>query len=94
MPKPRQALPRLTAADAEAVALTAVAFVAADDALLSRFVALTGCGADDIRPRLAEPAFLGAVLDFLLGDEPTTLAFAEAEGFPPETVGLARALLP
>lgn len=93
-PKLKTAPAKLTPQDAEAVALKALTFIAADDALLSRFVALTGCGIDDLRLRLSDPAFLGAVLDFVLGDEATTVAFAEREGFPPETTALARALLP
>lgn len=86
--------PRLGAEDAQAVALKALAFIAGDDALMSRFVALTGCGLEDIKARMADNGFLGAVLDFLLADEPSLLAFAEAEDLAPETPMLARRLLP
>ncbi|MGE5475484.1 MAG: DUF3572 domain-containing protein [Bacteroidales bacterium] len=90
-PKARQpAPPKLGFEEAQAVALKALTYVAGDDALLSRFVALTGCGVDDIKARLADAAFLGAVLDFLLADEASLLAFAEAEGMAPETPMLAR----
>lgn len=90
-PKARPAAPpKLTADDAQAVALKALVFIAGDDALLSRFVTLTGCGLDDIKARMADAAFLAAVLDFLLGDEPSLLAFTEAEGLAPETPMLAR----
>lgn len=82
--------PRLGVEDAQAVALKALAFLAGDDALLSRFVALTGCGLDDIKARMADNGFLAAVLDFLLADEPSLLAFAEAEDLAPETPMLAR----
>lgn len=85
---------KLTVDDAEAVALKAIAFIAADDQLLSRSVALTGCGLDDVKRRMADRAFLGAVLDFVLGDEGTVVAFAEHEGMHPETPMLARAKLP
>jgi hypothetical protein len=94
-PKPRiSAPPALDAEAAQAVALQAVAFIAADDELLPRFVALSGCGLDDLKARIEEPSFLGGVLDFILADEPTLLAFAEAGGFPPETPMAARAKLP
>ena len=83
-----------SAEDAQTVALKAIAFIAADEELLPRFVALTGCGADEIKSRIADPAFLGGVLDFILGDEPTLLAFAEAEQFAPETPMAARHKLP
>jgi hypothetical protein len=80
--------------DAQAVALQAIAFIAGDEELLSSFVALTGCGIDEIRQRIAEDAFLGGVLDFILGDEATLLAFAEASGLAPETPMAARARFP
>lgn len=90
-PRPRAAVPpKLGIAEAQAVALKALGHVAGDDALLSRFVALTGCGLDDIKARLGDNGFLAAVLDFLLADEPSLLAFVEAESMAPETPMLAR----
>ena len=80
--------------EAQAVALQAIAFIASDDELLSRFVALTGCGQDEIRDRIGQDTFLGGVLDFILADEPTLIAFAEATGLAPETPMAARARLP
>ncbi len=91
-PQPGPAIRSLE--EAEAVALKAIAFIAADEELLSRFVALTGCGADDIRQRIQDPGFLGGVLDFILTDEPTLLAFAEAAELAPETPMAARNRLP
>ncbi|MTJ83187.1 MAG: DUF3572 domain-containing protein [Telmatospirillum sp.] len=93
-PKSRPVVLRLTRPDAEALALKAIAFVVGDDTLLSRFLALTGCGVDDLRTRLGDPSFLGAVLDFVQGDEGTAAAFSLAEGLAPETLTQARALLP
>lgn len=86
--------PVLTVEDAQAVALKAVAFIAADDELLPRFVALSGCGLEDIRQRISDAAFLGGVIDFILGDEPTLLAFVAAADLTPETPMLARMKLP
>jgi hypothetical protein len=82
------------AEDAQTVALKAVAFLAADEELLPRFVALTGSGLDEIRSRIGDPSFLGGVLDFILADEPTLLAFVEAEQLAPETPMAARHKLP
>jgi hypothetical protein len=84
----------LSVEDAQAVALKAVAFIAADDELLSRFVALTGCGLDGIRRRISDAGFLGGVLDFILADEPTLLTFVAAADLVPEMPALARAKLP
>jgi hypothetical protein len=92
--RPTARPPVLTVEDAQAVALKAVAFIAADDDLLPRFVALSGCGMDDIRQRIGDPAFLGGVLDFVLADEPTLLAFVAAAELAPETPMAARAKLP
>lgn len=90
-PKARPAAPpRLSPEDAQVVALQALGFIAGDDALLSRFVALTGCGLDEVKARIGDAGFLGAVLDFLLADEPSLLAFAESAGLAPETPMLAR----
>lgn len=91
---PFRAKTAMPTVDAGTLALKAVAFVAADEGLLPRFVALTGCGSEDLKARLIDPAFLGGVLDFVLGDEPTAAAFAEAEGLPPEALMQARARLP
>jgi hypothetical protein len=95
VPSPRAAVPpALSVEDAQAVALKAVAFIAADDDLLARFTALSGCGLDDIRQRIADAAFLGGVLDFVLADETTLLALVEAMELAPQTPMMARAKLP
>lgn len=81
--------------DAVVVGLCAVAHVAGDEALMARFVALTGCGADDFRQRVDDPAFLGAVLDFVLQEgDAAVMAVAQAAGIPPEAVMTVRAGLP
>jgi hypothetical protein len=89
---PKSPLPGHDAA--EALALQAVAMIAADEDLLPRFLALTGCGLDELRVRLAEPEFLGAVLDFVLESDETAQKLAELAGIQPETLLLARSKLP
>lgn len=85
----------LSQQDAEAVALHALAHVAGDDPLLSRFVTLTGCAEDDLRQRMGDPAFLAAILDFVLEDgDHTVIAVAEAAGIKPEMMIAVRAKLP
>ena len=79
---------------AVAIAAQAVAFLAADDDRLGRFLALTGLSPTELKTGLGQPAFLGAVLDHLLGDEPLLLAFAEAVEIAPELPAAARRLLP
>lgn len=92
--RPSAVPPALSLDDAQTIALKAIAFIAADEELLPDFVALTGCGLDDIRSRIGDPGFLGGVLDFILGDEPTLLAFVAAEDLAPETPMAARNKLP
>jgi hypothetical protein len=82
------------AGGAEAVAIEALAFIAGDDKLLPRFLAITGIEAHAIRQAAREPGFLAGVLDFLLAHEPSLIAFCEASGRKPETVMAARRSLP
>lgn len=80
--------------EAQTVALRALAFIAEDPDRLARFLALSGCGPADLRERIGDPAFLGGVLDFLMGHEPDLIAYAEWAELDPETPGMARQLLP
>lgn len=79
---------------AEALALRAVAMVVADEDLLPRFLAMTGSGLDELRQRVNDAEFLGAVLDFVLEDDATVQALAEAAEITPEAVMAARRHLP
>lgn len=79
---------------AEALALQAVALIVADEDLLPRFLALSGCGLEDLRHRVGDADFLGAVLDFMLESDDTAQALADAAGVPPESLLLARSRLP
>lgn len=76
------------------MALQALAAIVADEDLLLRFLALTGSGPDDLRQRIADADFLGAVLDFVLWDDAMVQKVAEAAGVTPEAVMIARAKLP
>lgn len=80
--------------EAEAVAVSALGFVAADPELLPRFLAVTGIEASAIREAAREPGFLAGVLQFILAHEPTLLRFAEETGTPPASVGKAMRALP
>ena len=80
--------------EAEAVAVSALGFVAADPELLPRFLAITGIEAASIRRAAAEPGFLAGVLQFILAHEPTLMRFCEETGTPPAAVGKALRALP
>lgn len=79
---------------AETVALQALTFIVGDEDRMDRFLALTGLGPDDVKSRIGDPAFLGGVLDHLLGFEPDLMAFAEEAELDPAQVQRARAGLP
>lgn len=79
---------------AEEVAIAALGFIAADAALLPRFLAITGIEAQAIRHAAREPGFLAGVLQFIAAHEPTLLAFAENAGIQPASVLAAMRVLP
>ncbi|MGE0716204.1 MAG: DUF3572 family protein [Alphaproteobacteria bacterium] len=93
IPKPVRAKP-LDRAGAEALALRALAWIAAEDDRLSRLLALSGVDLAQLRARAADPALLGGVLDCLLGDEGWVTDFAAEAGIDPAVVARARRLLP
>jgi hypothetical protein len=76
------------------LAIQALGFLAAEDEVLGRFLGTTGLGIDDLRERPDDPAILGAVLDFLLSDEPLLLQFCKEVDCPPEWPARARTKLP
>jgi hypothetical protein len=84
----------ISPASAEITALRALAWVVGDQDRAGRFLASTGCDADTLRRRAGEAEMLGAVLDFLLDDEGSLLAFADAADLPAQSVALARVALP
>lgn len=80
--------------DAEALAIKALGFVAADETLLPRFLQLTGIEASAIRQAATEPGFLAGVLQFIADHEPTLMQFSEQTSTEPELVGAALRALP
>ena len=75
---------------AETLALQALSFLVEDEDRLD----LSGLDQNDLRDRIADPAFLGGVLDHILGHEPDLLDFAAAADIDPTVVLRARATLP
>ena len=68
------------------LAVEALAFLAADEARLERFLAVTGLGPHNLRRAAADPGFLDAVLEYLAADERLLVAFAAGSGRRPEDV--------
>lgn len=79
---------------AEIIAIQGLAFLAADDDLMGAFLDLSGLDPAELRARLSEPAFLVAVLDFILAEDARVLAFCEAAELKPNMPGEARRAIP
>lgn len=79
---------------AQTIALQALGWIAADDALFPVFLAATGASLTELRSRAGDPLFLAAVLDFLLQEDAWVLDFSAQNGLPPASLQSARAALP
>ncbi len=80
--------------DAETIALRALAFIASDEDAMGGFLGRCGADIETVRTRAKDPEFLGFVLDHLMTEDESVIAFASAEGLDPTQVVEARAALP
>ena len=78
---------------AEIVAIQALTFVAGDPERLGLFLAESGLGPETLRTAAANPQFLASVLDFVMRDDVTVKAFADASQLHPTNVAAARQAL-
>ncbi|OIQ29818.1 MAG: hypothetical protein BM562_10495 [Alphaproteobacteria bacterium MedPE-SWcel] len=83
-----------SADQAEVLSLKALSWLAGSDELLPVFLGASGASLSDLRDRVNDPAFLGAVLDFLLMDDAWVMAFCDIEALPYSALVEARAALP
>ena len=74
---------------AEIVAIQALTFVAGDPERLGLFLAESGLGPETLRTAAANPQFLASVLDFVMRDDATVKAFAEASKLHPTNIAAA-----
>jgi hypothetical protein len=79
--------------EAEALAMSALQFLACEPERIGRFLALSGLGPADIRAGAETPDFQQAVLAHLLEDESALLVFATQAGVKPEKIAEAERLL-
>ncbi|SFB60978.1 Protein of unknown function [Rhizobium sp. NFR07] len=71
---------------AEETAAAVLGWLASEPDIFQRFLALSGVTPDQIRHAISDPGFLAGMIDFIMGHEPTLLAFCEATGTKPEAV--------
>jgi hypothetical protein len=79
--------------EAEAIAVAALSYLAEDVGLASRFLALSGLEASDLRRAAQDPAFLAGLLDFVAGHEQVLIALAARTGRSVAEIERARRLL-
>ena len=78
---------------AEIVAIQALSFVAGDPERLGVFLAESGIGPETLRSAASDPRFLAHVLDFVMRDDATVKAFAEASQLHPTNIAAAHQAL-
>lgn len=84
---------RKAQAAAQAVAVSALGFLAQDMERISGFLAATGLGPADLREAAHRPQFGAGVLAFLLADEGLLLTFCAEAELRPQDVERAHAVL-
>lgn len=73
-------------AETQALAIDVLAWIAGDEDMLARFLAISGLNIENLRAASSEPGFLAGVLGFLMSHEPTLLAYCDARETDPEKV--------
>ncbi|MEL6450743.1 MAG: DUF3572 domain-containing protein [Pseudomonadota bacterium] len=84
----------LSQESAEVIGLQALGWMASNEELLPVFLGATGASETDVRAGASDPAFLGALLEFIMMDDAWVTAFCDAEGLPYDTPMRARLALP
>ncbi|SIR16665.1 Protein of unknown function [Rhizobium sp. RU35A] len=54
--------------------------------MLGRFLSLSGVQVEQLRGAIGDPGFLAGMIDFVMGHEPTLMAFCAARDWKPEAV--------
>ena len=75
--------PETNEADAETLAIRALAWTLGEQHRAERLLALTGLDAAELRARAGEPALLASTIEFLCAHEPDLVACAADLGVPP-----------
>jgi hypothetical protein len=79
---------------AEILSIQALAWLSTQQDLLENFLGASGSDADSLKQSASDPAFLGAVLDYILTDDRIVTAFCQASGHAYDKPQMARQLLP
>ena len=83
----------MTREAAEMLAIRALQHLAGDSEQIARFLSLSGIAPEELREAANSTDFLSGVLDYLMGDEATLVAFAASAGCEPGEIATPRAAL-
>lgn len=83
-----------TRESAETLALQCLGWLLANEELLPVFMGSTGAGEDDLRHGASDPAFLGAILDFVMMNDDWVVDFCASANVPTDAPLHARIALP
>ncbi|MCP4318854.1 MAG: DUF3572 domain-containing protein [Hyphomicrobiales bacterium] len=75
--------------ETNALGVDVLTWIAENDDMMMRFLSLSGLSADNLRDAAAEPGFMAGVVGFLMGHEPTLMAYCQERGVEPEAVANA-----
>lgn len=84
----------MTTDEALLVGQDALIWLSGREEAMAGLLASSGLAPDDLRDRVADPEFLGFVLEFIMGSDEMVLDFAGESGLDPTAPGRARAALP
>ena len=79
---------------AEIIAIQALGWLVGEEDMMGVFLASTGTDVNNLKQSVGDPAFLIAVLDFLMQDDSHVVRFCDAQSLPYETPMQARQSLP
>ncbi|MCB1338712.1 MAG: DUF3572 domain-containing protein [Maritimibacter sp.] len=80
--------------NAETIGLQALAWLAANDEIFPVFMGSSGASLDDVKAGAADPAFLGAILDFITMNDAWITEFCDTAGLAYDLPLRARQALP
>lgn len=78
-----------TAPDAQEIAVAILTWLGEEPDMLTRFLSLSGVEASSLRQFSASPGFAAALMEFVMGHEPSLMAFSARSGIAPDVVAAA-----
>lgn len=78
-----------TAPDAQEIAVAILTWLGEEPDMLTRFLSLSGVEASSLRQFSASPGFAAALMEFVMGHEPSLMAFSARSGIAPDVVATA-----